>query len=120
MRVEPTDFCVAKPQRTLPFGIHGNRRGMRRTEKRQNRQIQGLYLCLRLREGLVRMVVMVVGGDVRIGIAMLQFDLDCRLPSGRITRRDWLRISALSGLATSAVSRVMAGEAEKRPPGFGR
>jgi hypothetical protein len=60
MRVEPTDFCVAKPQRALPFGIQGNRRGMRRAEKRQNRQIQQLYLCLRLMAGLVRMVVMAV------------------------------------------------------------
>src|SRR4051794_18636085 len=50
---------------------------------------------------------------------MLRFALDCRLPSGRITRRNWLRLSALGGL-TLAGDRATASEVANRLPGFGR
>src|SRR5438046_6833999 len=51
---------------------------------------------------------------------MLRFALDCRFPSGRITRRDWLQLSALGGLSTAMATSKTAGQETSRIPGFGR
>jgi hypothetical protein len=52
---------------------------------------------------------------------MLRFCQDFRHASGRVTRRDWLQISALAGLTASLGSRATANdETGSRIPGFGR
>jgi hypothetical protein len=53
---------------------------------------------------------------------MLRLTEDCRLPSGRLTRREWLRCGSLAGLATFAPGAKLQA-AEPPPgllPGFGR
>ena len=52
---------------------------------------------------------------------MLRFCQDFRHASGRVTRRDWLQISALAGLSASVGSRATASdEPADRIPGLGR
>jgi hypothetical protein len=50
---------------------------------------------------------------------MLRFVEDCRLCSGRISRRQWLRISTLAGLSLGTRGRG-EDESATRAPGFGR
>src|SRR5688572_28179841 len=52
---------------------------------------------------------------------MLRFVEDCRLPAGRIARRDWLRISTLGTLGLAAGARGMADDQPaNKIRGFGR
>src|SRR5262249_34575237 len=52
---------------------------------------------------------------------MLRFVEHRRLRSGRVTRRDWLRITALAGLGWAAAGGAKANdESAARIPGFGR
>lgn len=52
---------------------------------------------------------------------MLRFVEDCRLRSGCLSRRQWLRISTLAGLGLSAGARGRASdEPRSKLPGFGR
>lgn len=52
---------------------------------------------------------------------MLRFAEDCRLRSGRISRRLWLRLSTLAGLGLAAAPIASRGEQQtQRGPGFGR
>src|SRR5438105_12697109 len=50
---------------------------------------------------------------------MLRFVEDCRLASGRISRRQWLRISGLTGLGLGARA-LGNNDAAKHVAGFGR
>src|SRR5438105_2616512 len=52
---------------------------------------------------------------------MLRFAEDYRVSGGRLTRRDWLRISTLTGLGLTTGHRAAADTAPaSRVPGFGR
>src|SRR5437016_4356687 len=53
---------------------------------------------------------------------MLRFVEDCHLLAGRLTRRDWLRISTLAGLGATLTGRVATTTEPPAAsvPGFGR
>ena len=52
---------------------------------------------------------------------MLRFVQDCQSSSGRVTRRDWLRISTLGTLGVTVGSRLAASDQPaNKTPGFGR
>ena len=51
---------------------------------------------------------------------MLRFLCDERWPDGGWTRREWLRIGGLAGLAALTAARAPAAEAQGRSTGFGR
>src|SRR5436190_23847612 len=65
-------------------------------------------------------------GDVRIGFVMLRFVFDCRLRSGLVTRRDWLRIGAgwlgclWAAKQTTALTAAEQDQSANRIPGFSR
>src|SRR5437870_757573 len=51
---------------------------------------------------------------------MLRFVEDVRLPSGQVTRRQWLQLSTLAGLGLAAGRAAFAAESASSIPGFGR
>jgi hypothetical protein len=51
---------------------------------------------------------------------MLRFVHDHRLPSGRIWRREWLRLATLGGLSLLDAPRLQAEQDSRRPRGFGK
>lgn len=51
---------------------------------------------------------------------MLRFADEIRLPNGRLSRRDWLRIGTLGALGFAAGKPKAAEEAADRSPGFGK
>src|SRR5947207_5477 len=58
--------------------------------------------------------------QAKITRIMLRFVEDVRLPSGQVTRRQWLHLSTLAGLGLATGRAAPAAESTANIPGFGR